>query len=95
MLTAPRGMSMSGSIMPEPPVRTARPGPYLRFALVMAIGFLWSFPTHGVPGEPPPLPPPEEAAKKRHCIHGHPADTLLEDGTYACEFGHEAWESDE
>ena len=94
MLTAPRGMSMSGSMAPDPPVRAARPGHYLRFALIMAIGFLWNFPTHGVPGEPPP-PEQEEEVKERRCIHGHPANTLLPDGTYACKSGHEAWESDE
>ncbi len=83
---------MSGSMAPDPPVRTASPGPYLRFALIMAIGFLWNFPTQGVPGEPPP---PEEEAKERYCILGHPANTLLPDGTHVCKFGHEAWESDE
>jgi hypothetical protein len=87
---------MSGSMAPDPPVRAARPSHYLRFVLIIAIGFLWIFPPHGVPGEP--IPPEEDeaaAAKERYCIHGHPADILLEDGTYICEFGHEAWESDE
>jgi hypothetical protein len=83
---------MSGSMAPDPPVRTARSGPYLCFALIMAIGLLWKFPPHGVPGEPPP---PEEEVKERHCIHGHLADRLQLDGTYTCKFGHEAWESDE
>ncbi len=81
---------MSGSMAPDPPVRTASPGFYLRAGLIIAIGFLWTnLNPIGLPG---PEDRPSEDAKERHCIFDHPADIRLPDGTYTCEFGHEAWE---
>ena len=42
---------MSGSMAPDPPVRTAGPSHYLRFGLVMTIGLiLASGAPHGLPG---------------------------------------------
>lgn len=83
---------MSGSMVPGPPVRTARPGYYLRFALIMTIGLLWNHAPHGLPGEPPP---PSDEVKERHCIFDHPADIRQSDGTYTCKLGHKAWEQEE
>jgi hypothetical protein len=84
---------MSGSVVPGPPVRTARLGYYVRFGLVIAIGFLWT--NH----YPIPLPGsegrPNEEAKERHCLFDHPADIRQSDGTYTCEIGHKAWEPEE
>ena len=84
---------MSGSMAPDPPVREARLGRYLRFGLIIAIGFLW------INLDPIPLPGPEGRpsgdTKKRQCIFDHPADIRQQDGTYTCEFGHKAWEPKE
>jgi hypothetical protein len=86
---------MSGSMAPDPPVTAARPGHYLRFVLIIAIGFLWTTAgPQGLPGRPTrPSENKNEEVKKRFCRRGHPADTLLSDGrTYTCECGHIAWE---
>jgi hypothetical protein len=81
---------MSGSMAPGPPVRRASPGYYVRFGLIIAIGFLWTnFNPIDLPG---PEDRPSEDAKERYCIFGHPADVRQSDGTYTCEFGHKAWE---
>jgi hypothetical protein len=88
---------MSGSMVPGPPVRTASPGYYLRFALIIAMGFLWNTVNpQSMPGQP--IRPSEEMkdeVKERHCIFGHLADIRQSDGTYTCKLGHEAWESEE
>jgi hypothetical protein len=81
---------MSGSMAPDPPVAGARGGLFLRFGLIIAIGFLW---TVNNPRPPPGEPDsPTETAKVSKCRFGHPANILLDDGTYVCRDGHEAVE---
>jgi hypothetical protein len=44
---------MPGSMVPDPPVRAAKHGHYLRFGLIIAIGLIWAQNSpHGLPGTP-------------------------------------------
>lgn len=44
---------MSGSMAPDPPVREARLGRYLRFGLIIAISLIWTNSgARGLPGTP-------------------------------------------
>jgi hypothetical protein len=74
---------MSGSMAPGPPVTGAGRGLYLRFGLVMGIGFVCIYGSgHRMAGEPG-----RDGGKAQLCECGEPA-YMLEDGSYACENGH-------
>src|SRR5262245_145621 len=81
MLTAARGVSMSGSMAPGPPVAGGRLGLCLRLGLVIAIGLSWN---HGVPHN---LPGTGRRGKPVHCPICGEAGGDRGDGLYACKNG--------
>lgn len=75
---------MSGSMAPDPPVRTARRGHYLRLGLIMAIGFILArYVLRGVPGEPP-----GPGGKPIICDECGEIAGKRPDGKYVCGNGH-------
>src|SRR5690242_6463393 len=83
MLTAPRGMSMSGSMAPDPPVRAARRGLRLRFALVVATSLIWvQSSSRGQAG------PPRPGSDQTILCHCGEVAGKLPNGKYACTNGH-------
>src|SRR5438445_12651701 len=80
----PRGVSMSGSMAPGPPVTGLRRGDYLSFGLLMAASFIGMHGgTHGMAGGA------RSSKKVTRCPEcGNLAKSTLPDGSYACKLGH-------
>ena len=83
MLSAAKGVSMSGSMAPSSPVTSARRGLCLRLTLIIAIGLIWTHGfTHGMPGTSGSGDGPVDCP-----ICGLPGGDRR-DGTYVCENNH-------